>query len=398
MIFTIRFLLYALLAAAFICAGAASPAEAQVTETVLHVFSGTADVGAVYGGLLVDENGTLYGTTGYGGSSAPACRFGCGTAFKLVPPAHNQSAWTLTTLWNFSGTDGDLPVASLFAPGEGPFPLYGMTSGLEMGNGTVFRLTGKVLTTLWSFSGGSDGAFPNGSLIADGRGALYGTASGGGNLTSPACIGFGCGTIFTIREEPGSLVPIWTFPGDDGNGPGTLLADRTGALYGTTFFGGGYGRGNVFRLTPPAHGQTAWALTTLWNFTGGSDGALPLFGLGAGALIADETGALYGTTAGGGNLTAPVCGGFGCGYGTTALGGGANPACGSGTCGVVFKLTPPHSGQPPWDEAVLLSFSGSDGAFPNAGLIADEKGVLYGTTQMGGFYNSSFCRTYGCGV
>jgi uncharacterized repeat protein (TIGR03803 family) len=417
------------------------PAYAQVTRTVLHTFSGTTDGGAVYGGLRVGESGELYGTTGYGGSSAPACRFGCGTAFKLTPPARDQTAWTLTTLWNFSGTDGDLPFAALFAPDEGSFPLYGTTTGLEMGNGTVFKLTGKVLTTLWSFSGGSGGAFPSGSVITGRRGALYGMAGSGGNLTAPACIGFGCGTVFAIHDDPGSLTTIWTFSGDDGNGPsGTLLADETGALYGTTYGGGAYGNGTIFKLTPPAPGQTAWALTTLWHFTGGSDGANPLAGLGAGALIADETGALYGTTANGGDLNAPLCFGFGCGtvfrlspparnqtawtlstlyafsggeypiagliadrkgalYGTSALGGPDNPLCGFGTCGVVFKLTPSASrDQTPWNETVLLSFSGTDGAFPNAGLAADKNGVLYGTTQMGGSYSPPLCTYWGCGV
>jgi uncharacterized repeat protein (TIGR03803 family) len=291
---------------------------------------------------------------------------------------------------------------------------------LNGGNGTVFRLTGKVLTTLWSFSGGSDGALPSGALITDWKGALYGTTEGGGAFNGPVCDGFGCGTVFAIGNAAGSLTTIWTFSGDDGALPGgTLLTDATGVLFGTTQGGGANGNGTVFKLTPPAADQTAWTPTALWSFSGGSDGAIP----GLGALIADQSGTLYGTTEFGG---ATGCfGGFGCGvvfkltppaagrtvwtlstlyrfsggsdgrlpiagliadrkgalYGTTSEGGIPDH-------GVVFKLTPPASGPPPWNETVLLSFLGNDGDFPNAGLIADESGALYGTTQFGGGSNN----------
>jgi uncharacterized repeat protein (TIGR03803 family) len=105
-------------------------------------------------------------------------------------------------------------------------------------------------------------------------------------------------------------------------------------------------------LAPPAQGQTAWTETVLYSFKGGSDGATPIAG-----LIADNQGALYGTTAGGG----------------------------SGNNGTVFKLMPPAQGQMAWTETALYNFKGgSDGATPIAGLVADNQGALYGTTQQGG--------------
>jgi len=157
-------------------------------------------------------------------------------------------------------------------------------------------------TVLHSFTGGSDGANPQANLIADNQGALYGTTVSGGMAS-------------------GSL----------GNA------------------------GTVFKLTPPAKGQAAWKETVLYSFTGGSDGLNPYAG-----LIADNHGALYGTTGLGGN----------------------------GNAGTVFKLTPPAKGQAPWKETVLYLFCSqggcSDGAEPIAGLIADNQSALYGTTLIGG--------------
>jgi uncharacterized repeat protein (TIGR03803 family) len=148
---------------------------------------------------------------------------------------------------------------------------------------------------------------------------------------------------------------------NDGASPyAGLIADEQGALYGTTL-GGGTGVGNsgqgvVFKLTPPAKGQTAWTETVLYIFCSllnCSDGATPMAG-----LIADNSGALYGTT---------------------RLGGTGSDD------GTVFKLIPPAKGHTAWTEIVLHSFTGSpDGRNTVAGLIADNWGALYGTTVLGG--------------
>jgi hypothetical protein len=229
-------------------------------------------------------------------------------------------------------------------------------------------------TVLWSFSGGGDGANPVAGLISDERGALYGTAGGG--PSSSLCFFGSCGVVFKLtpprlREANYSETVLWSFSGADGATPLAELFSPNKNMYGTTA-GGASGNGTVFKLMPPAPGQTAWTLTTLWSFSGGSDGATPT----TAALIADRTGALYGTT---------------------STGGVASPACVFGTCGVVFKLTPPARGQTAWTETVLYAFSGgSDGGFPTAGLIADGKGSLYGTAILGGV-NAPTCFG-GCGV
>jgi uncharacterized repeat protein (TIGR03803 family) len=436
---------YALLsAAAFVCAGAAVSAQAQVKETVLWTFSGGIDGSSPVTGVIADGRGALYGTTQLGGTFTAAClRAGCGTVFKLTPPADHQTAWTKTLLASFSGgSDGDEPFGVLFARNEASSPkktLYGTTSGFAGGfganpNGTIFKVSDGTLTTLWNFSGGNDGANSTAGLIADEEtGKLCGTTQSGG--------AFGAGTVFKIDTIDQTLTTIYSFSGgsDGANPAGPLLMDQTGAIYGTTFGGGNFTApictllgscGVVFKLTPPARGQTAWTETTIWTFSGGNDGAVPFFG----GLIADETGALYGTTGAGGAFP-DECGGVGCGTvfkltppaaGQTAwtlstlwsfTGGsdGGFPVAGliadrNGTlygttymygafgAGVVFKLTPPGvAGQTPWTETVLWPFTGrSDGQDPAGGLIADHKGTLYGTTQFGG--NLSCAGGFGCGV
>jgi uncharacterized repeat protein (TIGR03803 family) len=167
---------------------------------------------------------------------------------------------------------------------------------------------------------------------------------------------------------------LYSFLGADGAYPiGGVIADRNGALYGTTNYNGfcdQSGCGTVFKLTPPPPGKTAWSEATLHRFRGdftssGEDGANPAAG-----LIGDAQGALYGTT---------------------PAGGSAN--C---YCGIVFKLTPPTTGKGSWTESVLHTFSGLDGASPSAGLIAAKRGILYGTTGGGG-KQSKVCLG-GCGT
>jgi uncharacterized repeat protein (TIGR03803 family) len=136
-----------------------------------------------------------------------------------------------------------------------------------------------------------------------------------------------------------------------------LIFDGKGALYGTTEGGGGSSNcGTVFKLKPPAAGETQWTEKVLYSFAGTGDGCLPMYG----RLIFDSEGALYGTT-----------------QGTTRV-------IGAAPSGVVFKLAPPAAGHM-WTETVLYSFKGgSDGSRPWAGLIFDSKGALYGTTLEGG--------------
>ena len=306
----------------------AGSALAAPVETVLYRFTGGSDGIEPLAGLIADEEGALYGTTQFGGGTGNG-GIGFGTVFKLTPPAKGQTAWKETVLYRFTGGS----------------------------------------------PGGCDGSEPLAGLIADKEGALYGTTQfgGGTGINSGITCGGNCGTVFKLTppakgQTTWKETVLYRFTGgSDGIEPlAGLIADEEGALYGTTQFGGGTGNGGigfgtVFKLTPPAKGQTAWKETVLYRFTGGSpggsDGDEPRAG-----LLADKEGALYGTTqSGGGTINC------------------------NGNCGTVFKLTPPAKGQTAWKETVLYRFTGgSDGFEPLAGLIADEEGALYGTTQSGG--------------
>lgn len=293
----------------------------------------------------------------------------------------------MTTIWTFTGgSDGAQPAAGLIADEavDATGALYGTASaGGGSNNGVVFRLTppedGQTAwteQTLWSFSGGSDGAVPFAGLIADERGALYGTTGLGGASNK--------GVVFKLtppedNKSAWTEQTLWSFSGgNDGGNPFTagLVSDKAGALYGTTPAGGVSGVGVVFKLTPPEDGKSAWTEQTLWSFSGGSDGSSPQAG-----LIADGMRALYGTT----------------------IGGGSNNNLCFGANGVVFKLKPPKAGQTAWSEQIMWTFSGgSDGCSPMAPLIADERGAIYGTTQFGGAITAPSCislnGSFGCGV
>ena len=398
-------ILYRDMAITFAALSLTGGALAAPVETVLHSFNASGG-SYPYAGLIADNQGALYGTTA-GGSA------GFGTVFKLTPPAKGQTAWTETVLHSFTASDGRYLYAGLIANNRSA--LYGTTSsGGSADKGTVFKLTppakGQTAwteTVLHSFAG-SNGANPGAGLVADKQGALYGTTPGGGSGDK--------GTVFKLTP-PAKGQTAWTETvlysftgGSDGLSPRAgLIADNRGTLYGTTSSGGSADKGTVFKLTPPAKGQTAWTETVLYSFIGGSDGLSPRAG-----LVADKEGALYGTTPGGGSadkgtvfkLTPPAKGqtawtetvlhsftggsdglspragliadNRGTLYGTTNSGGSADK-------GTVFKLTPPAKGQMAWMETVLYSFTGgSDGLNPGAGLIADKQGVLYGTTTSGG--------------
>ena len=215
------------------------------TETVLQSFDG-ADGKNPYGRLLADGAGHLYGTTWAGGK-----RDG-GVVFELSPPAAGQTAWTETVLLSFDGTDGEGPYAGLLADGAGD--LYGTTgTGGANGDGVVFELTPPAAgqtawteTVLQSFDG-ADGAYSYAGLLADGAGDLYGTTYAGGANNE--------GVVFEL-SPPKAPHTAWaervlqSFDGADGETLiGGLIADRAGALYGTTQQGGANDEGVVFELT-----------------------------------------------------------------------------------------------------------------------------------------------------
>jgi hypothetical protein len=287
--------------------GALYSVTGSTLGTVFDFTGGTDGSWPYYGSVIGDKSGALYAVTQSGGQvSGPS---GCGTVDKFTPPAKGQAAWTETTLWDFTGgNDGCNPTALVF---DKAGALYGVAAfGGTSNNGSFFRLTppqqGQTQwteTTLYSFAGGNDTSFPM-SLTVTKNGVMYGVSDYSGSA--------GNGTVFAlIPPKKGQTAwteqVLWRFTGgSDGDQPNPLLIiDKAGSLYGTAEGGGtstsncdnqGYtGCGTVFKLSPPAGGQGAWSETTLYTFTGVSDGGVPQAG-----LTADKSGVLYGTTYGGG--------------------------------------------------------------------------------------------------
>jgi len=347
----------------------------RAASTVLYQFQGDTD-GTWPMGRLLEYQGELYGTTYKGGTDD------YGTVFKLTPPAKGKTAWTKTTLYSFTGYtdgyDGEYPMAGLIlGPGNA---FYGTTNGGGLyGYGTAFKLVPPsngqsswseiVIYDFCSLSECDDGSYPQDSLLEGSDGELYGTTSEGGTSINK-------GTVFKLTP-PSGVATKWPetvlysfcsvgFLCDDGSHPlAELIADRQGALYSTTEFGGANDSGTVFKLTPPAPGKTDWTETVLYSFCSTEfdsecyDGLNPVAG-----LVADQQGALYGTT---------------------YIGGIPTDAFGDGTHGLVFRLSPPTNGGTEWTEIVLHQFkSNLRGANPAATLLIGPQGVLYGTTQFGG--------------
>lgn len=419
-----------------------SAAGAHATEKVLHTFAGT-DGAYPTSALIFDAAGNMYGITEEGGNVTGSCSPTCGTVFRLSP---NQSGgWTTTVLHTFNVNEGYFPLRSgLVLDSAGN--LYGTTGlGGQAHAGTVFELSPMSngqwrQIVLHSFSGG-DGDFPEGKLVFDAAGNLYGATRSGGNLA--ACLGNGCGVVYELSPSSGGgwkQTVLYSFNGDsDGGNPiAGLIFDAAGNLYGTTasggkvdvgFCGAANGCGTVFKLTPSSSGS--WTETVIYAFSG-VDGYSP-----AGELIADATGNLYGPTQLGGNLAG--CLGSGCGViyelspsgaerwtekvlfsfppGPSGEGGnaGSDPpaalafdtvgnlygtaaSAGSSKYGVAFKLSPNPSGE--WTQTVLHAFSdGKDGGAPVTGLTLDSEGDVFGTTANGGVIGGcSGGGGRGCGV
>jgi uncharacterized repeat protein (TIGR03803 family) len=364
--------------------------------TTLYSFTNGADGGHPYGGsLILDGAGNLYGTTPGGGAGSR------GTVFKLSKTGKE------TVLHAFTGANGDgaSPFSGVTMDNAGN--LYGTTrNGGSSNSGTVFKLdkTGKE-SVLYSFTGSDDGGQPQTSLFRDAAGNLYGTATNGGSSKGgKVCQAFGCGVVFKLSSR-GKETVLYNFTGSGGDGLypvnfSVLGDDAKGNLYGTTEGGGDtscstLGCGIVFKVDPKGKE------TVLYTFTSTNNG------LTNSGLVRDTAGNLYGTTAGncstgtygtvfkvdtkgkekilytfsGGKdggcpQVNPILDAAGNLYGVTGFGG---TGCQGLGCGVVFKLN--KSGK----ETVLYRFKGeSDGAFPNAGLVMDKAGNLYGTTNTDG--------------
>lgn len=304
---------FAFFAITLICAPAVLAASKY---KILYSFKGGRDGNFPTGALLFDSAGNLYGTTVNGGTTE-SCLYGegtgCGIAFKLAPQQNGK--WRETVVHRFQG--------------------------------------------------GSDGANPNGSLVSDDAGDLYGTTVQGGMGTSN-----GCGTIFQLTHGSSGWTEtlIRTFcssgPNDGYLPKAGLLRDPRGNLFGVTESGGEALGGVAFKLTP---GSSGWTETVLHSFclveSCTSLGAQPVA-----AMLQDADGNLYGTSIAGGVDT------FGC-FLSFPPG-----------CGLVFKLT--HQVDTEWTESVLRRFHGPDGAGPASSLSFDNLGNLFGTTSHDGAFGA----------
>jgi uncharacterized repeat protein (TIGR03803 family) len=369
--------------------------------TFLHRFLGGADGANPDTGLVADKTGILYGTTLYGGGGS-GCFNGCGTVFDLVPPAHPGGASTHNVLYSFTGSDAVNPDSPLtldaagnlygtapsFRGGGVVFQLA--PPAVQGGSWTETVVHTFVIDT-------SDGWNPVGKLVFDQQGNLYGgTTYGGGlrgagtiyQLAPPAQIGgpwtetllyvftggndganpeggpgpctdsehrIGCGTVFELLPHgtPGGAwteTVIYDFLGhqDEYSPSSELVFDRQGNLYGISIL-------TVYELSPPAGGVGPWTETTLHTFPGGITGTNP-----SAAVVFDKAGNLYGNA-----------------Y-----------AFGLDGTGWIYELTPPGAPGGSWTETTLFTFPGGfNSANPYGSLVVGKGGALYGTTYAGGNNN-----------
>lgn len=368
------------------------------TFTVIHNFSGGQDGAGPADGLTIDAADNLYGTASAGGHQVSGCQnsegdYGCGTVFemkrfgsgwvfkplyefpggndnsnpghgvvfgpdgalyglagsglfRLMPPPSYCSdwlcSWRETVLYNFLGQpDASSPSSRVVFDSTGT--MYGVSYfGGAYNNGAVFQLTrsggGWTESVIHSFNsaGGLGEGLPEGSLVLDRAGNLYGTAD------CNATLGCFYGAVWELQPSQSgwNLTNLFQFSGNNGYQPVGVISDPTGNLFGTAFGDGGTFIGAVYELSPSNGG---WTYTQLYEFQLGDL---------ANGLVMDSTGNLYGAD-------------YEYGY------------------GYIFKLT--HSGNG-WTFTTLHTFSGSDGEFPQGPIVIDRSGNLYGTTIKGGTY------------
>jgi uncharacterized repeat protein (TIGR03803 family) len=327
------------------------------SETVVYDFDFNSNIGGgPASGVTLDSEGTLYGSTVSGGPNDS------GTAFELSPVG---SSWTITPIYTQNGAGSMIldQAGNLYSPlGLGDY------SGDAIGelSPAPGLWTYTLLHSFCQIPGCKDGILPQGPLVWDAAGNLYGNTINGGiyKYPKPCPDQQGCGLVFQMRPR---LDGTWSFrilywfgafAGDALLLNGGLVLDDKGNVYGSTEVGGSTGTGTVFELSPKAQGQkgpsTLYSETQLYTFPDCAQGCGPF-----GVLTRDSAGNLYGA------------------------GGGGNQSCG-GYCGVVYELSPQPGGT--WKYILLHAFSGNDGAGPY-GVTVGADGNLYGTTIAGGQYN-----------
>jgi len=345
------------------------------SERVLYRFHGKD--GKVPGSVVFGPDGALYGTAGEGGTNGCLSQ-GCGVVFRLAKGTDGK--WHESVLHNFDGSDGWFPEGPLVADKAGNLygtTFYGGPNGCSgLGCGVAFELV-RVTSVKWTykilhlfFQQQGDGLQPSTGMIFDSKGDLYGTTSGGGNFNF--CMG-GCGVVFKLApdsEENWTESVLYTFGSqvNDAAVPvAPLIFDSAGRLHGTTEWGGDDASGAVFKLSPKKNGQ--WADEVLHSFSSYTrDGSNPVYG-----LTFDSVGNLYGTTINGGTK-------------------------GQQGWGIAFKLVrEAHGG---WKETILRTFDEhkAEGGNPTSALVLDAAGNLYGAAESGGRFACYGSGGLGCGV
>ena len=316
-----------------------------VTTTVLHAFAGP-DGAHPNGGLVADGQGNLYGTTSAGGAE------GLGTVFKLTNPHSAGGTWTLTTLHSFAGPDGASPIAGVtFGPDRS---IYGAaTAGGSAGTGTIYKISpAGTFQVVHDFTVLEGMGRPETNVVVDPAGTIVGTVS---------IVGAGAphsfGGLFAIPPT-GKLQLVSTVGG--GEAVGNILRDSAGNIYGTS---------NKVYLDPP-FGAAIWkvtAITHVWSYLAVVENQVT-----AGGLTRDAAGNLYATTTGGPNNFA---------NGQRVNGG------------TVFTVAPSGT-------VTTLATLGFDNQSPQAGVVLDPAGNLWGTSSAGGIPcgTPSNVTTTGCGT
>lgn len=333
-----------MMAAALCLVPAASASSRAATEKVLISFAGANGAGPL-NGVTAGPGGVLFGTTVFGG------RHGNGTAYSLTP---GSSGYTERVLFSFNGAGGSRPGGNVAVGNHGD--LFGDTIiGGADDNGVAFELvpagsgsyTEKILH---NFTGGTDGGQPIGAPVLDSRGDVFGVTQFGGTG--------GQGVIYEMTPSPAGYTEhvLHSFASFAGQPQAGLTMTGTGTLLGTLYGASEFNtNGTVFRLQLTATGPV---YTDIYNFKGGNDGSNPFAVL----TVDDRTGVIYGST---------------------EYGGGGNS-------GTVFSLTPAGSG---YTERVLHSFATPrDGILPQAPLLREPNGDLFGVTAIGGIG----CSGIGC--
>jgi uncharacterized repeat protein (TIGR03803 family) len=315
------------------------------TYSILGSFG--IDGADVFATPLIDNLGNVFGTTEGGGT-------GCGSVYELEN--NGGGGYTNETLHNFTcGADGRNPYGGVVMDSQGN--LFG-TAWLDGAGGLVYELVNHgggsyTFEAIHTFAGGPGGRTPVGDLAIF-KGNLYGvTETGGGG----DCKGNSCGTVYRLTRSGGNWVE--TLPhafrdGGDGEWPFAGVAiDSEGNIYGTTFKGGSFGLGTVFKLSP--QGSGGYKKTSLHSFAGAADGCTIYSG-----VVLDSAGNLYGTAV----------------------------ACGADAQGTVYQLK--RSGSK-YGFRVILTFNGKNGNGPSdqfGHLALDSAGNVYGTAAYGGDYGN----------